>query len=287
MKKLIKYVAYLSIILVIISFLFESIYTHYSYQGTIRDKVKWVKSSENPMKYDYIILGSSRTLNFLNPVQIDSLTGLSGINLGLDASGPLEIKLMLKEYLKKGNPKTVFIQTDYRTALEPDKIGSVVWMPYIKEKEIFNEFKPYGQDYYYLKNIPLYRFLEYGSKIGTRNIFLTISGKENDIMKNKGFEAVNGKMDGNQKAAATIREAPNSHLLEIEAICKRRNIKVHFFTSPIYNSPFDFSFYGDYLKNYKDFSKSINNKDLFFNVTHLNADGAALFTNTFVDYYFQ
>ncbi len=241
---------------------------------------------KNP-PYDYILLGSSRTLNFLQPKRIDSLTGLQGINLAIDASGPLELKLMLKEYLKKGTPSYVFVQTDYRTEETPDPLGSIPWMPYIIEQDIFNAFKPYGKYYSYYHYIPYYRYAKFGPKIGSREILLTQLGDKNQTYEYLGYQPVYTVMQKEGKAAAELNKLPNAHLLEIVEICQELNIKLYFFTSPIYQSTFDFSFYKDFLPNYSDFSNLYQNKTLFMNVTHLNDEGASIFSEYFATYYFK
>ena len=72
----------------------------------------------------------------------------------------------------------------------------------------------------------------------------------------------------------------------IVEIAKKNSIKVYFFTAPIYDSDFDFSFYHGYLKNYTDFSEDIKTLKMYENVTHLNDKGATEFTHIFSQTYF-
>ena len=285
MKKTLVYFSFLALTTLLASLVLDQVYTYYSYEGAIRDRVKWIKSQDT-LNHDYVILGSSRAKNVLQPELIDSLTGLSGINLGLNASGPLEIKLMLLEYLKKGTPQYLFVQTDYRTSETPDKVGSVAWMPYITEDAIYSEFKTYGKKYFFRHLLPYYRFVEFSPNIGTRNLFLTIAHKERDVMQFQGYEPIYGEMTEASKATANLDPSPNQHLLDIVEIAKKNSIKVYFFTAPIYDSDFDFSFYHGYLKNYTDFSEDIKTLKMYENVTHLNDKGATEFTHIFSQTYF-
>ncbi|GAB5527028.1 MAG: hypothetical protein Roseis2KO_49000 [Roseivirga sp.] len=288
MKNFVKYVLILAIATIGLSYCFDILYTNMYYSETIRSKISWVKSDQFPDSLDYVLLGSSRSIHHLQPELIDSITKLNGLNLGYPASGPVEIKLMLNEILKTCKVKKVFVQVDhqYNDTL-PDELAIVSWMPYIKEDDVYNEIKKYNNDYYYHRHIPFYRYQVYGPKIGFRNLSLIVSGKESDFIKTKGYIPLSKILENDTSFSVNMNDNQNRIFDEITDLCMKHNIEINFYTAPIYNNNVEFGPLKEHLPRYTDLSNSIMEKALFSDASHLNHQGATLFTKIFIQEFFN
>ncbi|MCH9659496.1 MAG: hypothetical protein K0U54_01150 [Bacteroidetes bacterium] len=282
MKKLILYISFLLLTVLVFGFVLEFTFMRAHSSGVIRDKVSWVKSLPDNSMYDYAIFGSSRSLNTLQPVLIDSVLGTQGINLAAEASGPFEIKLMIQEFLKTASAKSIYVQVDYRNNEYPDPLGRVVWIPYIKEASIFNAFSVHGDEYVAYRYIPFYRFMKFGPKIGLRNQTLSLAGKSKGITELKGYIPIKEQLTSLTEQPLIKVNAANTYLDAIINICAENAIDVRFFTAPIYKSTFSFSEYTEFLPNYYDFSQTLQQKELFADRNHLNHQGSIEFTQLFI-----
>ncbi|PCJ64140.1 MAG: hypothetical protein COA58_14240 [Bacteroidetes bacterium] len=288
MRAFIKHIGLLLLSVVCLLYILDWVYAKIYYGETPRDKIAWVKNMPET-SYDYAIFGSSRCIHFIQPKVIEQNTSLKGLNLACISSGPLEIKLMVNEFLKKHQAKHIYIQIDYsHNDEEPNYLGRVAWMPYIVEESIYNQFKPYGREYWNYNHIPFYRFQKFGPKIGVRNTALSIVGKEGHFIKSYGFTPQYGIMDPSNEAIIwQIENKKNKHLQEVLSLCKKKNIAVSFFTSPVYNNKTDLSILNTLLPNYSDLSNSVSDIQFFKDNTHLNSEGSLEFTNVFIDTYLK
>lgn len=272
--------------LVVLAYGLEWFYTYsYKYPVNPRNKVSWLNKLE-PKKYDYALFGSSRCLNTVNPIQVDKATGLSGINMAYNGSNPFEIKLMVKQFVEKFNPKKIFVQVDDRFDRERnDPTSSIFWVPEIDNEYIYKEFRERDSLAWYYRNIPFYKYLLYESKIGVRDVSLSYV-KNNKFEQFKGFVPTQGSLKNFEHKKKSFPDRQNIHLSEIVDICQKENIEVYFFTAPYFEFELDTKTINKYLPDYKDFSMVINEKKLFHDQGHLNAEGAEKFTDIFIKEYF-
>lgn len=288
MKKLGQYIASLLLISILSLYGLDYIFTKSYYDGVPRTKISWVQSQSFPDSLDYVLLGSSRCINHLQPELITKTTNKKGLNLGYASSGPVEIKLMLHEVIRNSNVKKVFIQVDYIfNQTQPDVLAIIGWLPFIKEKKVYSELIKYDDKYTLFKLIPFYRYQLFDPKIGIRNVSLIYLGKQGDFISSKGYIPINRTLKKDTIFNKVINDKENKIFNEIIEICLKNDIELHFFTSPIYNNRSDFGTLNKYLPNFKDFSNSISERNLFSDATHLNHQGASLFTEIFIETYFK
>lgn len=126
--------------------------------------------------------------------------------------------------------------------------------------------------------VPFFKYLLNTPKLGLRNIFLGII-KDARWDESKGFVPTEGYI-GNEEVGidssiVISRLAPE--YIEIEKICIENNVKIIFFTSPIFNSSQEFLFSFSSAQ-YLDFSDSLQNPTYYKDQTHLNSNGAEKFT---------
>ena len=250
-----------------------------------RSKISKIQSLNFPKKLDYVILGSSRALNHINPKMIYDSTKITGYNLGYAACGPFEIKLLFNEIIKNCNVDNFYIQVDYSfNHKEPNNLAVIGWLPYIKNREIYNEFAKHGFKYKLYRYIPFYRYMKNDPKIGFREIVLILFDKKNIFDINYGF------YNNNSNTLKTLSEEKTSDLFLNETINtlikkgKLNNKKIYFFTAPITKSH-EIKNLENFLPNYTNFSDSIIENKYFSDERHLNILGAEKFTNIFINHY--
>ncbi|MAM27973.1 MAG: hypothetical protein CMC13_03030 [Flavobacteriaceae bacterium] len=288
MKRFVTYIALLLGILVLLAFLLDALYTKVYNTGAYRNKIMWVREMEGEA-VDYILLGSSRMNNHIDPTQIKRETGKDGFNLGVNAFSIFESHLMLKEFLKKNTTKMVIVQVDSRyRQTKPDPIGEKSWLPFIYEPYVYEEFESYGTEYKLYKHIPFYRFQKFESRIGYRDVITSALGKGHVYNKLSGFDPRSQVL----KRELTYREdkpivQENTSSKKMIELCKKHNIKLIFVTAPIYKFKGDLAPLRQYLPNYHDFKDSIRQRELFSDQIHLNAKGAELFTGQIIDAFFE
>src|SRR5690606_13569230 len=194
MKNFVKYIFGLVLILVAFMYLLDFIYSNVYQNGAYRNKVMWMNDLKSE-SLDFVIFGSSRANNYIVPNIIFDKTGQRGLNLAIQASGPLEIELAVREFLKNNTAKRFFIQVDYSYNKEtPDKTGQLSWLPYIVNNNVYKVFKPYGKEYFFYKHIPFYRYQMFDSRIGYRNIILSGLEKGLDYSPSRGYTESTGKL---------------------------------------------------------------------------------------------
>lgn len=287
MKKFILYVSSLLVFVCVASVALDYFYTYVYYNCPPRDNVSWVQQMNKEDTLDYILIGSSRCINHLNPELIEKTTGKKGLNLGSPGFEAVETKLMLLLALEKLNFEAVYVQIDYMyNNISPSKFAYSLWMPFIKQDLVFSEYKKYGSQYSMYYYLPFYRYQKNDPKIGFRNVCRALISKQNTEHKT-GFTAQNGvKSNANSTYFIDLEKVENPIYKDIQKVCKDRNIDVFFYTSPVFNDQSNYALFDNYFDNYFDFSDSIPDVSLFANQTHLNYKGANKFTKQFCNYYF-
>lgn len=282
-----KILVYLLTVVVVL-FLLEIIYTNAFYNPiNPRSKTSWMMSLDSKDTLDYALFGSSRCIHSVNPTIINNRIGTNGLNLAYQASNPLEVKLSFKTLLKRKHVKRIFVQVDYSyNQLKPHPLAEIAWMPFLKEDYVYDEFKDYDNKYWYLKNIPFYRYMKYDSKIGFRDLLFNYTKKSN-IIDNYGYVPLTNTLKIDEPNNSSVKALENPHIKEVIDICEKANIKVDFFTAPIYRFQGDYTALKTYLPNYTNFSKVLDDISSFQDNTHINDKGAEAFTELFMNHYFS
>lgn len=290
MIRFLKNIALLSVVLLTTSVVLDKTYTYIHYNGTPRNIPDYIMGLKEKDTLDYAVFGSSRALHNVNINLIEKETGKKGFNFGIPGSGVFEIKLSVQQVVKRKITKNVFIQLDYIwNEFQSGGECTVDWLTYINEPDIWNEFQKIDNNkdqYYRYKRVPFLRYCEYGSKIGIRELTMSLSHQNMKVLKDKGFIPLNGKLKNTEESFTyTLKNDFNSHIKEIIELCKRENVNLFFFTSPIYNFKGDNSVLNKSLANYVDFTDAISDPTYYRDTTHLNETGSSLFTKMFINEY--
>jgi hypothetical protein len=264
------------------AYVLEHLFTYAHYNFVPRSPVDWVMALDSTDRYDYVILGSSRSLNNLDPAQIEQLTGKRGINLGVSSGQPFDTKLFFQQLIKKRITKSIYIQVDdgwNNWDLGHKSISG--WLPYMKEEYIWEEFKELeNKEYYYVKNIPFYKYAKFDSEIGVRDFLKGFTGQRLSTIKTFGhvaYHKVLKKENRSLEYNISLLDKANPHITEILELSKINDIDIIFFTAPIFNANHDHALLHKYLPNYFDFTYLIKNPELFADRRHLNGAGVAYF----------
>jgi hypothetical protein len=264
----------------------------YSYafkNGEPRDKISYILSLENK-KIDYIFLGSSRVDNFIDSEIIESKTGKSTINLGVQGAKLDDFYLIL-QLLKKQNiqSETVFIQVDYIFNMKgSSKILESFLMPHIDIVEFSEYIQKRDEDYFKLKYIPFYRFLAYDHKLGFREFFNTAIHKKSTIDFKNGYFPKYGSSGEPLKSGLPEMVVDNNETFNaINKFAKENSIKVVYFMAPFCANTSNLDFpkkLKEKIPSLLDYTSMFsNNNEYFFNCSHLNDTGAKVFSEFFAD----
>jgi hypothetical protein len=287
MRKLLLNIISLLLTISLLAFVLEFVLTT-TYKRAKNSRLKTAIAIQISEKdsLDYALFGSSRSMRHVNPILIEAETNLKGYNFGCISCQPFEIKLLVFETLKRIHLDRIFIQVDYSyNEHKPNKTAKVSWYPFLKEKDIYSEFSKFEKDAFYLKNIPLYRYLKFDSKIGFRQALLS-------VLKKPCFKDDYGYVNSTvsnidlEKFNYYLKDFENPQLKEIIAFCKKKRTDVYFYTSPIYSEYPNHIVLKKYLPNYTDFSMTISQRSFFNDALHLNKLGDSIFTKLFIKKYF-
>jgi hypothetical protein len=204
--------------------------------------------------------------------------------MGISGQNHTETFLLLKLLIeKKIKAKKYFIQLDEAdliTVKEKSFIGASYFMPYIDNNHVKEHLEKYDKDFVLDTKIPFYRYMNYGAKIGYRELLLKLNHKNRKENFYIGLKTVLK----DKKASYTFKENYNNDLLnEIKYFAKKHNLEIVFFTSPYYNP--------QKTAKYKKFSKqnnivyyidSIKKPTYFKDSGHLNYLGARIFTEMLI-----
>ncbi len=267
------------------------------------------RSMSGAVNAEILITGSSRALAHYDPSIIQSITGKTTYNLGLNGSHTDMQLALLKAYLKhNAKPEIVVHNLDTHSLLstEDDLYHPGLYMPYLAEQDLYKALKDVRPDAWKWKWIPLY-----GYAVEDMN-FTWVDGL-------KGFFGINPPEDfflgyNPRKPIWTdefehLKEShPNGVRVGINAkgeeamrnlieLCREQGIKLILVYSPEYHEMQDltinraeiFAKFEDIAKRYQvpfwDYSKSplSQNRKYFNNSQHMNVDGATEFSRDLGD----
>lgn len=290
MKTFLKISGYLILVLILLSFVLDKLYTYAHYNGAPRTKPDLIMSMKPKDSLDYVVLGSSRVFHNVDIDLIEKMTNKKGFNFGIPGSSVFEIKLSVQQLLKRKITKNIYIQIDYIwNEFEHGGECTVDWLTYINEPEIWAEFEEIdlNNEFLLYKNIPFLRYCKYGSKLGFRELFMSIVLKKKmGRYSTRGFESLTGNIkDPDKKYSYKLKEEYNVHIKEIIEMCHKENVNLFFFTSPIFNFDGTNAILEKNLPNYTDFSNSFMSPKYFLDPTHVNIEGSVAFTELFVESY--
>lgn len=259
---------------------------------------------------DIAFLGSSRIKKHIDIPMFEKLSQKQAFNLGLDGSNIFLQQVVWDLFKEKNNlPKILFMELDY-VRLERDKkvFDKYRFLPYIKYNAVSNILFEMEEFELADKFFPMYKYRSYREYIalGILNFSLLKSGfTNNSLVKNKGFEALNGVLNDTLKVTNTYYinevdiEFSFSIIRKINDLLQSRGSKLILINSPVYNGGSITIPNEDLYKkrlskflneneitfqDYKNYPPISTNKKYFYDNVHLNKEGASFFTKIIFDY---
>jgi len=293
MKKFILKISILFILVISIDIILGNIIENFFYKQ-VKGKSYRIKNVLENVTSDILILGSSRAVQHYDPSIIQQKTGLTTYNAGLDGQSIIYQKAILDIILHRYTPKVIVLELyeimDFpKNNIPYDRLS--VLLPYvnkypvlnnvINKRSFFEKYKRLSKTYPY--NSLLLRIIEGNlalTKTGTSSTgFIPKEGIWELPIKKK--ESTNFDYD-NEKV---------QFYYDIINSCKEREIPLFVVISPKYEDCVDcFSFSqkisdmtNTQLNNYSKESLFISNNKYFENPSHLNSDGAKIYSNFFGD----
>ena len=274
---------------------------NYTYDYFIRkndfNKVWWLDHIKNK-EYDFAFLGHSRVYTMIQTDTLEKYWNKKGINISLDGSNISQQYLMLYLFLKNGNTvKDVYYNIDFNEFENHLNNEMRVWcfLPYIYDDVVYTELgKAYGEKRAFCwRYLPFYKNVEFNSKIGFLSVANSIIKLEkkpfNKYGDFKGISNHKGKIGRNYQPNNIYPQLLNlEEFRNILTICKKNNIRLHLYTTPVWKETREGIMNIDMIKNriilplakeygatYEDFTFNplAENRDLFLDNTHFNSEG--------------
>lgn len=278
--------------IIVALYVLDILYTTIYKNSFPRNKTQFILSLEEGEKLDYVFLGSSRVENSIVSSEIEKHTEKRTLNLGTQGARLDDVNIFIRLLIdKKVKIEKLFIQVDYIYNHESssDIVRSQA-LPYMRTNKVIKDYlkrvdSSYFENYY----IPFYRYATNDYRLGFREFFASLFNKKSKINFNDGFVPLFGVMNKNDIVGAELPKSIlkfNKSIIEIDSLCKVNKIEVIYFCAPFCSRLKS----NDYiiklkekLPNFKDFSSSVSNDSLFQNCSHLNKDGAEVFSKIFIN----
>ena len=254
---------------------------------------------------EMIICGSSRGYDHYNPDILNAETGYSCYNISINGSR-LEVQVpVLEWYLSKNRPPRVLIQNIDLFAGEFDPVifQPYKFVPYLRNNALYQGLKALDQNWLLHRYVPCTNLIYFNKdmqKILMKDLYLSYKNKGDYLIK--GYHPTSLKFP-DEYEKDYFREHPNGirytlsqiykdYLMKLIQLCRDRQIQLILVMSPEYEklTPLEIDkqdIIDFYVREsqangirFLDFTGSeiCRDKALFYNFTHMNADGADRFS---------
>jgi hypothetical protein len=292
MKKFLIYIAKIILVIVLLAFLLDGLYTCIFRHSNNRGKIEKVFNS-NAQKYDVVILGSSRANNHF-VAQMFEDKGLKTFNYGMSGGHLFEASLMLKLMIeRKYEIKNVILEADLNLSNEHQAEGiSARFLPYIHNSEVIKDHFSNEADFNELYYIPFYRYIKYDGKIGFREAFFISVDRKTNALDNLGYYPLEKHKNGNMKNDI-VNLNPlkhNKYYEEIKDLCKANEINFIALMTPICENTKGMNYFDKVKKAYPEihnYENVVIEDKYFSSCGHMNDAGARVFTAKILNDFFS
>mgnify|MGYP006166390339 FL=1 len=291
MKQFLVFIGKILLVLLLSSFALDFSYSFVYSKSIKRNKIENVINSESK-KYDVIMLGSSRANNHFVP-QLFIEKGFKAYNYGMSGARLQESALMLQLMIDKGYSfKNIILEIDLNINSEGHSEGTRArFMPFLKSHStVSNYYKAIIPEFNSLYYLPFYRYIQYDSQIGFREMFFSAIQKPSASILNEGFYALQG--EGKNMKYDLTKYAPkkNKDYEFIKEICKNNSINLIVVSTPMCSNVIGIDYFDDIKKIYPEvhnYENSITDDKYFSSCGHMNEAGARVFTAKIIEDFFS
>ena len=241
-------------------------------------KPEFVKNGVSEKYFDYLVLGSSTGLTTLDTKQIDSITGKKGLNISMDDSALNSHFLMLEHYLAldKKTKCLVLAVTPWDLLVKNPKLNNndYRFLPFIYKDYVYDYYKELETKTFkpltFSRYCPLIGVSYYNTELFYPSIIAAIKPEKRNRFDEKGNFSYPTAGEPQETPLKNISlKINNPYLKKIEELCKKNNIKLILYISPIYKTTVTLNKYNN-IVNHSNF---IQDKTLFYDNIHVNGMG--------------
>jgi hypothetical protein len=250
----------------------------------------------NSANEDVLILGSSRTEYHFIPSIVTDSTGLSVYNCGIGGADLLFSRIQLNETLKRHRPKYIIVESSPSSFFIPnaDNNRKMLLPFYKKDTLIYNTLtnnNPSEQIKFLSSIYP------YNSIIASllKSVFKSNTDSLNGFLPASGIIDTSGLTSALNQSFSTssLPTEKFNYLGRLIEVCAVNNIKVIVISAPIYLANDNHDRMAGQLKafceqytnlvyfDYSKYEKTYKQIDLFKDNSHLNYEGAKVFSKAF------
>lgn len=248
--------------------------------------------------FDVAFIGSSRVNLTVNPEVIDSVAKVNSFNFGFDGANIVDFEMHVRAYLKSHpkpklfvlniDPKMLNVETEIKV---PSK-----YLPYIDHPEIYDSLKNYSRWPFVAKYLPFVATSFYTDAIVNQSVQGYIAPDRKMLNYYKGFSPLTRVWSKGDLSAAdllAVVHTPKGFSLfrSFLAMIRKEGIPLYLMYSPQYFFPEYDGMHRKYMDELNkvafeygyeitDYSALAlcHDKKYFFDATHLNIEGANLFS---------
>jgi hypothetical protein len=248
--------------------------------------------------YDILFIGSSRAMHNFNPRIVDSLTGMTSYNAGIDGANLLEMNLVLNCYLKNHPPPKIIFADIAINSFAIKKLpffNPNQYYQFLNSPLVFEALRPYERVYLF-KYFPFLQLTQ-SNDLLKQNSILGYIGRSDPLTKlsYKGFVdyGTDTLLLPLKKTYFMNYEIEQQGIDILEGViktCKQNNIKLIFTYAPEFH-PEEGTYNPDFFPTIKSVSKTADipfldfrnnqvfeNHKLFINEHHLNHYGVEIYS---------
>jgi hypothetical protein len=273
------------VLLVILDFVYTTVYLHSSNRG----KIEHVFNSK-ARNYDVVILGSSRANNHFASQMFED-KGLKTFNYGMSGSHLFEASLMLQLMAeRKYKIKNVILEADLGLSNEKESEAvAAKYLPYIHHSKTIREHFSHQKDFNELYYIPFYRYVDFDAIIGFREMFNTATNKPTNNLDHLGFYPLGNKQGNMKNNITNLKPIRNKYYEEIKRICKENNYNLIAVMTPMCSNVKGMEYFEKANKIYPEIhnlENVVQGDQYFTSCGHLNNTGARMFTKIVIEKFF-
>jgi hypothetical protein len=290
MKKFLVFIAKLLLIVVLSAVVLDIAYSAIYARSSMRNKIQYVYTSK-AKSFDVVFMGSSRTQNHM-VAKIFNDKGVKSYNFGMSGSKLNETALLLKLMLERHYKiKNIILDVDLNLNSNLKSQGTkALYMPYLHSSETIRNHYKTEKEYNKMLYIPFYRYIINDAKIGFREMFFSLTNKKSNALDNFGYFPLRG--EGKNMGYDLSDHSPKRNYAyeEIKAICKKNNIHLIAIATPMCQECPSDSYFNKIKSVYPEiynYENAVTEDKDFASCGHMNVDGAALFTTTILNDFFQ
>lgn len=274
-------------LILMLALLLDFVFTGINKSSVNRNKVENVINTKDK-NLDLVILGSSRAKNHL-VAQMFVDKGVNAFNYGMSGSKLEETLLLLKIMIANDYKiKNIILEIDMNINSESYSFGNrALFMPYLHTNRVVKDFyKQKALNFNKLYYIPFYRYIEFESKIGFREVFFKLIKKPSSGLENYGFYPLYGVGKKMSYDLSSYIPKKNSSYEIIKKICLENDINLIAISTPMCSDVKRIEYFDEIKNVYPEvynYENVINDDNFFSSCGHLNQDGAKEFTRVIVN----